>query len=103
MSRDHALNSRATRVGCRELLSWGLVVASAAPTAKLLDVGLRFAHPNVVAGAFGGKFDLGEAGDLPAADVPTNHPAGRFFLVRTPDGVSAFHKVCAHLSRRLLS
>ena len=104
MSRDHALNSRAPRLGRRELLSWGLVAASAALTIKLFDIGLRFARPNAVAGEFGGKFDLGEVADLPDADAPPlNYPAGRFFLVHTPDGVSAFHKVGAHLSRRLLS
>jgi cytochrome b6-f complex iron-sulfur subunit len=99
MSRDHALNSRAARLGRRELLSWGLAATSAALTIKLFDIGLRFARPNSVAGEFGGKFDLGEVADLPDADAPpVNYPAGRFFLVHTSTGVSAFYKVCTHLS-----
>jgi cytochrome b6-f complex iron-sulfur subunit len=99
MCRDHALKSRAPRAGRRELLSWGLVAASTALTANLLDVGLRFAHPNAAAGEFGGKFDLGSLADLPDADAPpANHPEGRFFLVRTDAGVTALHKVCTHLS-----
>jgi cytochrome b6-f complex iron-sulfur subunit len=99
MSRDHALNSRAARLGRRELLSWGLAVTSATLMIKLFDMGLRFARPNAVAGEFGGKFDLGEITDLPDADAPpVNYPAGRFFLVRTSTGVSAFYKVCTHLS-----
>ncbi len=99
MSQDHALNPRAAGLGRRELLSWGLVAASTALTAKLFDVGLRFARPAATAGEFGGQFDLGPVADLPDADTPPpNHPAGRFFLVRTPDGVSALHKVCTRLS-----
>lgn len=99
MSQDHALSRRVRNLGRRELLSWSLMAASAALTAKLLDVSLRFAHPAVAAGEFGGQFDLGPVADLPDSDAPpVNHPAGRFFLVRTHAGVTAFHKVCTHLS-----
>jgi hypothetical protein len=93
MNREQALGPAAGGVGRRELLSWGLMAASAALTAKLLDVGLRFAQPRAAAGEFGGQFDLGTAADLPDLDAPpVNHPAGRFFLVRTDAGVSALYK-----------
>lgn len=99
MNREQALGPAAGGVGRRELLSWGLMAASAALTAKLLDVGLRFAQPRAAAGEFGGQFDLGTAAELPDLDAPpVNHPAGRFFLVRTDAGVAALYKVCTHLS-----
>jgi cytochrome b6-f complex iron-sulfur subunit len=80
-------------------LSWGLLAASAALIAKLFSVGLRFAQPRAVAGEFGGQFDLGRVTDLPdSAAPPSNHPAGRFFLVRTSEGVCALYKVCTHLN-----
>jgi cytochrome b6-f complex iron-sulfur subunit len=76
-----------------------MLATSAALIAKLFDVGIRFARPTATAGEFGGQFDLGIAADLPdPAAPPVNHPAGRFFLVRTDKGISALYKVCTHLS-----
>jgi cytochrome b6-f complex iron-sulfur subunit len=87
------------RLKRRELLSWGLIAASAALAVQSCDVVLRFARPAAVAGEFGGAFDLGAATDLPDVDAPpTDHRAGRFFFVHTSAGIAAFHKVCTHLS-----
>ncbi|MCX7707069.1 MAG: Rieske (2Fe-2S) protein, partial [Anaerolineae bacterium] len=87
------------RVKRRELLGWGLIAAVTTLMAKSCDVALRFARPVAAAGEFGGKFDLGMTTELPEADAPPlDHRGGRFFLVRTASGITAFHKVCTHLS-----
>lgn len=58
---------------------------------------LRFFAPKVVAGEFGGMFELGAVDDFPLGSV-TPITNGRFYLVRADDGgFVALYQKCTHL------
>lgn len=58
---------------------------------------LNFFAPRVVAGEFGGVFDLGPVDDFPPGSV-TPITNGRFYLVRQADGgFVALYQKCTHL------
>lgn len=58
---------------------------------------LNFFAPKVVAGQFGGVFELGSAADFPLGSV-TPITNGRFYLVRHEDGgFVALYQKCTHL------
>lgn len=58
---------------------------------------LRFFAPKVVAGEFGGVFEMGPVEDFPPGSV-TPVTNGRFYLVRQPDGgFLALYQKCTHL------
>lgn len=60
-------------------------------------VAYKFFAPKVVAGEFGGVFNVGRVEDFPPGSVtPVN--AGRFYLVRLDDGgLLALYRKCTHL------
>ncbi len=76
-------------------LAWG--VAGLLVVGEGALVAYRFFAPKVVAGEFGGVFNVGRVEDFPPGSVtPVN--AGRFFLVRLADGgLLALYRKCTHL------
>ena len=57
-----------------------------------------FGLPRFKPGEFGGEFNLGPASALPAVNAaPVPNTTGKFWMVRTEDGVRALYKVCTHL------
>jgi cytochrome b6-f complex iron-sulfur subunit len=94
---DKAQDSQADEVSRRDFLK----IAWAATGALTLVAGgalsLNFFAPKVVAGAFGGVFDLGPVDDFPLGSV-TPVTNGRFYLVRQTDGgFLALYQKCTHL------
>ena len=76
-------------------LVWGAVGVVAATELSL--VGLRFLSPRSVEGEFGGTFNLGNYDQYPVGSV-TPVEAGRFYLIRLPDGgFLAVYRRCTHL------
>ena len=60
-------------------------------------VGLRFLSPRPVVGEFGGVFNVGTVDNFPPGSV-TPVEAGRFYVVRLPDGgLLAVYRRCTHL------
>ena len=66
----------------------------------LLPVGgatILFGFPRFKEGEFGGKFTL-RAADLPPIGAdPLANTRGKFWIIRTEEGVRAIYKVCTHL------
>lgn len=88
-------SSESTR---RQFLTVALAAAAGVATIRFAGLGLDFSQPAAAANQFGGVFELGPLTDLPAAgEAPLNHAEGRFYLVRTEEGLLAVHKVCTHL------
>lgn len=82
----------------RRFLTVALATAAGVATIRFAGLGLDFSQPAAAANQFGGVFELGPLTDLPAAgEAPLNHAEGRFYLVRTEEGLLAVHKVCTHL------
>jgi cytochrome b6-f complex iron-sulfur subunit len=74
---------------------WG--VAGLVAATELSLVGLRFLSPRSVKGEFGGMFNLGASDQFPLGSV-TPVEAGRFYLVRLPEGgFLAVYRRCTHL------
>lgn len=82
----------------RELLNYVWLGSMGVFLAELAGVSYLFAMPRFRAGEFGGKFTLGEAATLPETTAePKPYNEGKFWLVRTEEGVLALYKVCTHL------
>jgi cytochrome b6-f complex iron-sulfur subunit len=82
----------------RQFLTVVLATAAGVATIRFAGLGLDFSQPAAAANQFGGVFELGPLTDLPAVgEAPLNHAEGRFYLVRTEEGLLAVHKVCTHL------
>jgi cytochrome b6-f complex iron-sulfur subunit len=82
----------------RQFLTVALATAAGVATIRFAGLGLDFSRPAAAANQFGGVFELGPLTDLPAVgEPPLNHAEGRFYLVRTEEGLLAVHKVCTHL------
>ena len=76
-------------------LLWG--AAGAVALTEMSLVGLRFLAPRPVVGEFGGMFNVGVVDDFPLGSV-TPVEAGRFYVVRLPDGgLLAVYRRCTHL------
>ncbi|MBP8001703.1 MAG: Rieske 2Fe-2S domain-containing protein [Chloroflexi bacterium] len=76
-------------------LLWG--TAGAVALTEMSLVGLRFLAPRPVVGEFGGVFNVGVVDDFPLGSV-TPVEAGRFYVVRLPDGgLLAVYRRCTHL------
>ena len=74
---------------------WGTAGFLAATELSL--VGLSFLSPRTAAGEFGGVFKLGHFDQFPEGSV-TPVEAGRFYLVRLPEGgFMAVYRRCTHL------
>jgi cytochrome b6-f complex iron-sulfur subunit len=82
----------------RELLNYVWIGSIGVFLAELGGVGYLFAMPRFRAGEFGGKFILGSASSLPDTTAPPQaYNEGKFWFVRTEEGVLALYKVCTHL------
>lgn len=81
----------------REFLNSLLAIAGVTAVAELAVVGLRFLSPKATEGEFGGEFNLGAYDQYPPGSV-TPVEAGRFYLVRLPDGgFLSVYRRCSHL------
>lgn len=81
----------------RDFLGTAWAAAGALAVLGAGGMALSFFAPRSVAGAFGGVFTVGAAADFPPGSV-TPFPAGRFYLVRLPDGgFVALYRKCTHL------
>lgn len=82
----------------REFLNYAWLASLGIFTAQLAGVSYLFAMPRFRAGEFGGVFPLGLASDLPEVGVaPEKNSKGRFWFVRSDEGVYALYIVCTHL------
>lgn len=82
----------------RELLNYVWLGSLGVFLAELGGVSYLFSMPRFKAGEFGGKFTLGLASQLPDTSAPPKaFNEGKFWLVRTAEGVLALYKVCTHL------
>ncbi|HBY98570.1 MAG: Rieske 2Fe-2S domain-containing protein [Ardenticatenaceae bacterium] len=82
----------------RELLNYVWLGSVGVFLAEMGGVSYLFAMPRFKAGEFGGKFNLGPVSSLPDTSAPPKaFNEGKFWLVRTEEGVLALYKVCTHL------
>lgn len=82
----------------REFLNYAWLASLGIFTAELAGVSYLFAMPRFRAGEFGGVFPLGPASNLPdTTAAPDKNSKGRFWLVRSDEGVYALYIVCTHL------
>lgn len=82
----------------REFLGITWIAALGILTFRFGRLSLQFALPPVREGQFGGLFNMGLVSELPEPGAPPiNEPEGRFWLMHTEEGLSAFYKVCTHL------
>lgn len=81
----------------RDFLQIAWMATGALTLAASGGLGLNFLAPKVLAGEFGGVFDLGPVDDFPPGSV-TLVTNGRFYLVRQSDGgFVALYQKCTHL------
>ncbi|RME46415.1 MAG: Rieske (2Fe-2S) protein [Chloroflexi bacterium] len=82
----------------REFLNYAWLASLGIFTAELAGVSYLFAMPRFRAGELGGIFPLGPASKLPDTTAPPEkNSKGRFWLVRSDEGVYALYIVCTHL------
>jgi cytochrome b6-f complex iron-sulfur subunit len=82
----------------REFLNYAWLASLGIFFAQLGGVGYLFAMPRFRAGEFGGIFPLGTLEDLPEPGAaPEKNAKGRFWLIRSEEGVYAIYVVCTHL------
>lgn len=77
-------------------LAWGGVLAAATGFAG--KAAARFMQAPARLGQFGSRFVIGPLAALPSVGSdPLNQATGRFWLVRSEQGLTALHKACTHL------
>lgn len=82
----------------RELLNYVWLASLGILTAAITGIGVSYSLPRFRKGAFGGVIDVGPVTELPSSsDPPINYPKGKFWLVRTEQGLIALYKACTHL------
>lgn len=82
----------------REFLNYAWLASLGIFTAQLAGVSYLFAMPRFRAGEFGGIFPLGPASSLPEVGAaPEKNSKGRFWFVRSEEGIYALYIVCTHL------
>lgn len=82
----------------RELLNYVWVGSLGVFLAEFTGIGIIFAFPRFREGEFGGTFNLGPASELPEVEAPPEaNNAGKFWFVRTTEGILALYRVCTHL------
>lgn len=85
-------------VSRREFLNYAWLASLGIFTAQLAGVTYLFAMPRFRAGEFGGVFRLGELSRLPELGAaPDKNSKGRFWFVRSDEGIYALYVVCTHL------
>lgn len=86
------------KINRREFLTFAWLASLGFLTLNIGGMTYLFAMPRFKEGEFGGVFTVGKVSELPpAGSPPVNYPKVRFWLTRTPEGVSALYKVCTHL------
>ncbi|GAB4471357.1 MAG: Rieske (2Fe-2S) protein [Anaerolineae bacterium] len=94
---DDRRNEEMRQVSRRTMLTAAWSAAGALLLTESALIGLRFLAPRVISGEFGGVFTVGAVDDFPPGSV-TPVEAGRFYLVRMPDGgFLALYRRCTHL------
>lgn len=82
----------------REFLNYAWLASLGILFAEVGGMTYLFAMPRFQAGEFGGVFYLGPANKLPEIGAaPERNDKGRFWFVRSDDGVYAIYVVCTHL------
>ena len=85
------------KVNRREFLNYAWGASIVLFMAEMGAVTYLFAFPRFKEGEFGGTFILNAAVVPPEGAPPADNPEGKFWLIRTEDGVKALYKVCTHL------
>ncbi len=81
----------------KDIINIGWGAAGLLAITELSLAGLSFLSPRKTEGEFGGLFNLGSPDQFPAGSV-TPVEAGRFYLVRLPEGgFLAVYRRCTHL------
>jgi len=96
--KSNASQSSAFRsINRREFFGLAWLASISAVAIRFLDVFLKTLIPEKSKGQ-SGLFEIGSISELPTAEMPpVNYPEGKFWLVRTEQGVQALFKVCPHL------
>lgn len=81
----------------REFLNYAWSAAMALFMAEMGVLAYLFAYPRFREGEFGGVFTLDVVAVPPEGAPPADNPEGKFWLIRTEEGVRALYKVCTHL------
>lgn len=85
-------------VSRREFLNYAWLASLGIFIAELGGMSYLFAMPRFRAGEFGGVFPLGPLEKLPEVGAaPEKNAKGRFWFVRSEEGVYALYVVCTHL------
>lgn len=86
------------KINRREFLMFAWLASLGFLTLNVGGMTYLFSLPRFKEGEFGGVFTVGKVSELrPPGSSPANYPRVRFWLSRTPEGVSALYKVCTHL------
>lgn len=86
------------QINRREFLNFAWLVSLGFLSVNLAGVTYLFSMPRFREGEFGGMFNVGRIGDLPAAgSPPVNYPSVKLWLSNTQQGLLAIYKVCTHL------
>lgn len=98
MGDESQKENQSNKINRREFLNFAWLASLGFLTLNLGGMTVLFALPRFKEGEFGGLFTIGKVSELPAEGAaPVNFPKVRFWLSRTPEGVSALYKVCTHL------
>jgi len=85
------------KISRKDIINIGWVATGVLAITELSLAGFRFLSPRKADGEFGGLFNLGPYEQYPAGSV-TPVEAGRFYLVRLPEGgFLALYRRCTHL------
>jgi cytochrome b6-f complex iron-sulfur subunit len=96
--RANLVRERKTGSTRRELLNYAWLASLGILTVQVAGISLYFSLPRFREGEFGGFITIGPVAELPTAgSSPINRPEGKFWLVRTEEGLTALYKVCTHL------
>jgi cytochrome b6-f complex iron-sulfur subunit len=86
------------KINRREFLNFAWLASLGFLTLNIGGMTYLFSLPRFKEGEFGGMFTVGKVSELPPENSPPlNFPKVKFWLSRTPEGVSALYKVCTHL------
>lgn len=85
-------------VSRREFLNYAWLASLGIFVAELAGASYLFAMPRFRAGEFGGIFPLSQVQNQPEVGAaPDKNPKGRFWFVRSEEGIYALYVVCTHL------
>lgn len=82
----------------REILNYAWLASLGLLTIQIAGISVYLSLPRFGRGEFGGIITVGPLSELPDTDSPPlNNPEGKFWLVRTEQGLITLYKVCPHL------